>query len=41
MTYAFSWQNSVFALFHFVLQGQTYLLYQVPLDFLLLHSNPL
>ena len=30
-----------FALFHFVLQGQTCLLYQVFLDFLLLHSSPL
>ena len=29
-----------FALFYFVLQGQTYLLLQVSLDFLLLHSNP-
>ena len=28
-----------FALLHFVLQGQTYLLLQVSLDFLLLHSN--
>ena len=31
----------VFALLHFVLQGQTYLLLQVSLDFLLLHSSPL
>ena len=30
-----------FALLHFVLQGQTCLLFQVFLDFLLLHSNPL
>ena len=30
-----------FAEFHFVLQGQTCLLYQVSLDFLLLHSSPL
>ena len=30
-----------FALLHFVLQGQTYLLLQVSLDFLLLHSSPL
>ena len=30
-----------FALFHFVLQGQTCLLLQVSLDLLLLHSNPL
>ena len=30
-----------FTLFHFVFQGQTYLLLQVSLDFLLLHSNPL
>ena len=30
-----------FALLHFVLQGQTCLLLQVFLDFLLLHSNPL
>ena len=29
-----------FALFHFVLQGQTCLLLQVSLDFLLLHSSP-
>ena len=31
----------VFALLHFVLQGQTCLLLQVSLDFLLLHSSPL
>ena len=30
-----------FTLFHFVFQGQTYLLLQVSPDFLLLHSNPL
>ena len=30
-----------FALLHFVLQGQTYLLLQVYLDFLLLNSSPL
>ena len=30
-----------FALFHFVLQGQTCLLLHIFLDFLLLHSNPL
>ena len=30
-----------FALFYFVLQGQTCLLLQVSLDFLLLHSSPL
>ena len=30
----------VFALLHFVLQGQTCLLFQVYLDFILLHSNP-
>ena len=30
-----------FALLHFVLQGQTYLLLWVSLDLLLLHSNPL
>ena len=30
-----------FALLHFVLQGQTCLLLQVSLDFLLLHSNPI
>ena len=31
----------VFALLHFVLQGQTWLLYKVSLDFTLLRSNPL
>ena len=30
-----------FALLHFVLQGQTCLLLQLSLDFLLLHSSPL
>ena len=30
-----------FVLLHFVLQGQIYLLFQVFLDFLLLHSSPL
>ena len=30
-----------FALFHFVLKGQTCLLFQIFLDFLLLHSSPL
>ena len=30
-----------YILFHFVQQGQTCLLFQVPLDFLLLHSSPL
>ena len=30
-----------FALLHFVLQGQTYLLLQVSFDFLFFHSNPL
>ena len=30
-----------FALLHFVLQGQTFLLLHVSLDFLLLHSSPL
>ena len=30
-----------FALIHFVVQGQTCLLFWVSLDFLLLHSNPL
>ena len=30
-----------FALLHFVLQGQIFMLIQVSLDFLLLHSNPL
>ena len=32
---------SAFALFHFVLQDHTYMLLQVPLYFLLLHSSPL
>ena len=42
MTSVFSWQNSVsLALLHFVLQGQTCLLFQVSLDFLLSHSSPL
>ena len=41
-TRAFSWQNSVsFGPASFVFQGQTCLLVQVSLDFLLLHSNPL
>ena len=36
----FSWQNSVsLSLLHFVFQGQAFLLLQVSLDFLLLHSN--
>ena len=39
MTSVFSWQNSVSL--HFVLQGQTCLLLQVSLGFLILHSNPL
>ena len=30
-----------FALLHFVLQGQICLLFQVSLDFLLLHASPL
>ena len=30
-----------FALLYFVLKGQIYLLFQVSLDFLLLHSSPL
>ena len=30
-----------FTLFHVILQGQTYLLFSIFLDFLLLHSNPL
>ena len=30
-----------FALLHFILQGQTWLLFQVSLDFLLLHFSPL
>ena len=37
----FSDQCIAFALLHFVLQGQTCLLLQVSLDFLLLHSSPL
>ena len=42
MITAFFWQNSVsLCLLHFVLQGQTCLLLQVSLDFLLLHSSPL
>ena len=42
MTTAFFWQNSVsLCLLHFVLQGQTCLLLQVSLDFLILHSSPL
>ena len=44
MTSVFSWQNLaelVFALLHSVLQGQSYLLFWVSLDFLLLHSSPL
>ena len=37
----FSWQNSAsLALIHFILQGQTWLFFQVYLDFLLSHSNP-
>ena len=36
----FLWQNSAFSLLHFVLQGQTCLLLQVSLDFLLFHSSP-
>ena len=31
----------LFTLLHFLLQGQTYLLFHVSLDFLLLHSSPL
>ena len=30
-----------FALLHFVLQGQIFLLHEVSLDFLLLHFSPL
>ena len=41
MTTAFSLIILTFALLHFVLQGQTCLLLQVSLDFLLLYSNPL
>ena len=41
-TRAFSWQNSVsFGPASFVFQGQTCLLVQVSLDFLLLYSSPL
>ena len=41
MTSAFSWQNSdSVGPVHFVLQGQTCLLFQVSLDFLLLHFSP-
>ena len=41
MASAFSWQNLVaFALLHSVLQGKIFLLLQVSLDFLLLHSSP-
>ena len=41
MTGVFSWENSIsFALLHFVHQGQTYLLLQVSLNFLLLLFNP-
>ena len=40
MTSVFSWQNSIsFATLHSVLQGQICLLFQVFLDFLLLHSS--
>ena len=38
MTSLFSWL--AFALLHFVLKGQTCLLFQVSLNFLLLHSIP-
>ena len=42
MTSVFSYQKLLaFALLHFVLQDQTCLLLQVPLDFLLWYSNPL
>ena len=42
MTSVFSQQNSIsLSLLHFVLQGQIFLLLQVFLDFLLLHSSPL
>ena len=42
MSSVFSWQNAIsLCLFHFVLQGQTCLLFQVSLDFLLSHSSPL
>ena len=41
MTHVLSWQNSGSpALLNFILKGQIYLLIQVFLDFLLLHSNP-
>ena len=41
MTSVFSWQNSVsFALLHFVLQSETFLLIQISLEFLLLNSVP-
>ena len=42
MTSAFSWQNSIsLCPFNSVFQGQIFLLLQVFLDFLLLHSSPL
>ena len=42
MTSAFFWQNSAnLCPASFCIQGQTFLLIQVSLDFLLLHSNPL
>ena len=42
MTGAFSWQKFVsLALLHSLLRGQTFLLLQLSLDFLLLHSTPL
>ena len=43
MTSVLSWPNSLlaFALLCFVFQGQTFLLLQISLDFLLLHSSPL
>ena len=41
MTSAFSWQTLLaFALLHFVFQDQICLLFQVFLDFLLLHPSP-
>ena len=41
MSSAFSCETLLaLALLHFVLQGQTCLLLQVSLDFLLLHSSP-
>ena len=40
-SFSISPSNEAFALLHFVLQGQTCLLLQVSLDFLLLHSSPL